>query len=188
MDVLGIDIETYSPVPLPKSGVYPYAEHPDFSILLFGYAFNDDPVRVVDLAGGEQLPGEVYDALTDRRVFKTAYNAAFERICLSRFLDAGEFLPAEQWACTMVQALTLGLPGHLAEVARVLFTGQQDKQKMAEGKALIRYFCLPCKPTKANGGRTRNLPQHAPEKWAIFKSYCGQDVEVERAIRLKIAH
>ncbi len=187
MDVLGIDIETYSPVPLPKSGVYPYAEHPDFSVLLFGYAFNDDPVRVVDLAGGEQLPGEVYDALTDHRVLKTAYNAAFERICLSRFLDAGEFLPAEQWACTMVQALTLGLPGHLAEVARVLFNGQQEKQKMAEGKALIRYFCIPCRPTKANGGRTRNLPQHAPEKWAIFKSYCGQDVEVERAIRLKIA-
>ncbi len=190
-DVLSIDIETYSPVDLQKSGVYPYAEHPDFSVLLFGYAFNDDQVRVVDLASGEQLPDQIYDALEDHRVLKTAYNAAFERVCLSRFLwpwalGGYEFLKPEQWACTMVQALTLGLPGNLAGVAKVLFKGEQDKQKMAEGKALIRYFCTPCRPTLSNGGRTRNYPQHAPAKWATFQDYCCQDVEVERAVRKKI--
>ncbi len=190
-DVLSIDIETFSPVDLQKSGVYPYAEHADFAILLFGYAFNSDPIRVVDLVSGEPLPDEVCDALVDSRVLKAAYNAAFERICLSRYvrpwaLSDSEFLPPEQWVCTMVQALTLGLPGNLAGVAKVLFNGQQDKQKMTEGKALIRYFCTPCKPTHSNGGRTRNHPQHAPAKWAIFKAYCGQDVEVERSVRKKI--
>ncbi|MDR3565548.1 MAG: DNA polymerase [Negativicutes bacterium] len=193
MDVLSIDIETFSGTDLLKSGVYPYAEDTEFSILLFGYAFNTDPVRVVDLASGEQLPDQIYDALEDSRVLKTAYNAAFERICLSRHLrpwalTGGEYLKPEQWACTMVQALTLGLPGNLAGVAKVLFRGEQEKQKMSDGKALIRYFCNPCRPTMTNGGRTRNCPENAPEKWATFKDYCCQDVEVERAIRMKIAH
>lgn len=192
MDVLSIDIETFSTVDLTKSGVYPYAEAPAFEILLFGYAFNSDPIRVVDLSNGEDLPDEVYDALVDKQVLKTAYNAAFERICISRFvrpwaISEGQYLDPGQWACTMVQALTLGLPGNLAGVAKVLFKGEQEKQKMTEGKALIRYFCTPCKPTLSNGGRTRNFPQHAAAKWATFKTYCGQDVEVERSVRQKIA-
>jgi DNA polymerase len=190
VDVLAIDLETYSPVDIKKTGVYPYAEHPDFEILLFGYAWNDDPVRVVDLAQGEQIPDDVRRTLLHHDILKTAYNAQFERVCLSRYLKLsdGYFLSPTSgkgepsWSCTAVHALTLGLPGTLEQVAKVLnFPG--DKQKMAEGKALINYFCKPCKPTKANGGRTRNLPHHAPEKWELFKQYCGQDVEVERSIR-----
>lgn len=196
-DILSIDIETYSPVDLRKTGVYPYAESTEFEILLFGYAFNDDPVRVVDLAQKEELPTQVVDALHDPKVLKTAFNAQFERVCISYDAwheyrrDFGDDIPLEfmdpaGWACTMVHALTLGLPGSLDQVAKVMFK-EQDKQKMSEGKALIRYFCVPCKPTKANGGRFRNYPDDAPDKWATFKSYCAQDVEVERNIRNKLA-
>lgn len=193
-DVLGIDIETFSPVDLRKTGVYPYAESPEFEILLFGYAFNDDPVRVIDLAQKEELPTDVVDALHTPKVLKTAFNAQFERVCISfdiwrqHYQDFGdvEFMPPEQWACTMVHALTLGLPGSLDQVGKVLFRDQQDKQKQSEGRALIRHFCVPCKPTKANGGQFRNYPGDHPDKWEKFKSYCAQDVEVERYIRKKL--
>ncbi len=178
MRTLGIDLETYSSVDLTKCGVYAYTEAPDFEILLFGYAFNDEPVQVIDLASGEKLPESVVEALFDPDVIKTAFNANFERTCLAKHF--GTPMPPEQWRCTAVHALTLGLPGHLDAVAKVL---KSEQQKDSTGKALIRYFSIPCKPTKANGGRTRNLPQHDPEKWAKFKAYCAQDVETERALR-----
>jgi DNA polymerase len=179
---LSIDIETYSPVDLSRSGVYPYAEHPDFRILLFGYAFDDDPVQVCDLAQGEALPQEVIDALYDGAVTKTAWNALFERICINRHLD-GLFLPpvpVEQWTCSMTEAGTSGLPMSLDRAAQALLP---DMRKQAAGKALIRYFSMPCQPTKTNGGRTRNLPCHDPDKWQLFKNYNRLDVELERAIR-----
>lgn len=182
MRTLSIDIETYSPVDLAKAGVYPYAEHPEFEILLFAYAFDDEPVRCVELAQGESLPEEVVSALTDPDVIKTAFNAMFERVCISRFFELE--LPIEQWECTMVKAAMLGLPLSLAMVAKVL---KLEQGKMEAGKALIRYFSLPCKPTKSNGGRTRNLPRHDLDKWRLFGEYCIRDVEVERAIRDKIA-
>lgn len=174
---LGIDIETYSGNDI-SDGVYKYAEADDFEILLFAYSINDGPVRIVDIAQGEELPPRVYDALTDPHVLKTAFNAAFERTCLNKFF--GLHMDAEQWECTMVRAAMLGLPLSLDGVGRVL---RLEQQKMSEGKALIRYFSVPCKPTKVNGGRARNLPEHAPDKWATFKRYCVRDVEVEQAIR-----
>ena len=176
--VLGIDIETYSSAPLPKCGVYRYCDAPDFEILLFSYAFDDAPVETVDLACGETLPKEVLLALEDPNVLKVAYNAQFERVCLSKYL--GHWLDPHQWRCTMVMAASLTLPGRLADVAVALGT---TEKKMEEGKELIRYFSFPCKPTKANGGRTRNRPSDAPEKWAVYKQYNAQDVETERAIR-----
>ena len=176
--VLGIDIETYSSAPLPKCGVYRYCDAPDFEILLFSYAFDDAPVETVDLACGETLPKEVLLALEDPNVLKVAYNAPFERVCLSKYL--GHWLDPHQWRCTMVMAASLTLPGRLADVAVALGT---TEKKMEEGKELIRYFSFPCKPTKANGGRTRNRPSDAPEKWAVYKQYNAQDVETERAIR-----
>jgi DNA polymerase len=181
MVTLGIDIETYSPAELTETGVYPYAEHAEFEILLFGYAVNDGQVRMIDLARGERLPREIAGALTDPEVLKTAYNAQFERVCLRCGL--GIDVPPEQWECTMVKAAMLGLPFGLAQVSAALGL---DEQKMAEGRALIRYFSMPCRPTGANGGRTRNLPEHAPEKWEIFKEYCARDVETERAVRKRI--
>lgn len=181
MRTLAIDIETYSGVDIKKGGIYPYAEAEDFEILLFAYAFDDDPVRVIDLAQGEALPGEVQEALTDPDVLKTAYNAAFERRCIAQWL--GIVLPVEQWECTMVKAAMLGLPFGLDAVGKVL---QLEQGKMSEGKLLIRYFCVPCKPTRTNGGRTRNLPLHDPARWELFKKYCARDVEVERTIRQKI--
>lgn len=181
MRTLGIDIETYSPVDLLKSGVYPYSEHPDFEILLFGYAFDNDPVTVVDLAQGEKLPEEVFEAMEDPNVLKTAHNAAFERTCIDKFF--GLWLDPAQWECTMVKSAMLGLPLSLAAVAKTL---KIEQQKMSAGKALIRYFSMPCKPTKKNGGRTRNLPFHDLDKWNLFKKYCGQDVDTERGIRNKI--
>lgn len=174
---LGIDIETYSSNDI-SDGVYKYAEADDFEILLFAYSINDGPVQMVDIAQGEELPPRVYDALTDPSVLKTAFNAAFERTCLNRFFEL--HMGAEQWECTMVRSAMLGLPLSLDGVGRVL---RLEQQKMSEGKALIRYFSVPCKPTKVNGGHTRNLPQHAPDKWATFKRYCIRDVEVEQAIR-----
>ena len=176
--VLGADIETYSSAPLPKCGVYRYCDAPDFEILLFSYAFDDESVQTIDLASGETLPKEVISALEDPGVIKVAYNAQFERVCLSRYL--GHWLDPHQWRCTMVMAAYLTLPGRLADAAVALGT---TEKKMEEGKDLIRYFSVPCKPTKTNGGRTRNPPADAPEKWAVYRQYNAQDVETERAIR-----
>ena len=176
--LMGIDIETYSSAPLPKCGVYRYCDAPDFEILLFSYAFDDAPVKTIDLAGGESLSKEVISALEDPSIIKVAYNAQFERVCLSRYL--GHWLDPHQWRCTMVMAAYLTLPGRLADAAVALGT---TEKKMEEGKDLIRYFSVPCKPTKTNGGRTRNLPTDAPEKWAVYRQYNARDVETERAIR-----
>ena len=176
--LMGLDLETYSSAPLPKCGVYRYCDAPDFEILLFSYAFDDEPAQTIDLASGETLPKEVISALEDPGIIKVAYNAQFERVCLSRYL--GHWLDPHQWRCTMVMAAYLTLPGRLADAAVALGT---TEKKMEEGKDLIRYFSVPCKPTKANGGRTRNLPADAPEKWAVYRQYNAQDVETERAIR-----
>lgn len=181
MKTLGIDIETYSSVDLTKSGVYAYTAAPDFEILLCAYSWEDEPVEIVDLASGESLPSEIVKAFTNNSVLKTAFNANFERTCLSVYFK--QELSATSWRCTAVQAAMLGLPLYLAGVAKVLKLGEQ---KMSEGKALIRYFSIPCKPTNVNGGRKRNLPSHAPDKWAVFKDYCKRDVEVEQAIRKKL--
>ena len=178
--VLSIDLETYSNVDLPNCGVYRYVEG-DFHILLFAYAFDDEETKCVDMACGEQLPAEVVDALQDDCIIKSAWNAQFERTCLSKYL--GTQLSPDAWQCTMVWAASLSLPLKLATAAQALKTAQQ---KDAVGERLIRYFSLPCKPTKANGGRTRNLPEHAPEDWKLFKSYCIQDVETERDIRRRL--
>ena len=183
MKTLAIDIETYSSVDLGKSGVYTYTEAEDFEILLFAYCFDDEEIQIVDLASGEKLPDEVVDALTDSEIIKTAFNAQFERTCLAKQLKTP--MPPEQWRCSMAHALTLGLPTSLAGVAKCL---KLTNQKMKEGKALIRYFSLPCRPTKANGKRTRNLPCHDKEKWETFKTYCIKDVEVERQIRKRLEH
>lgn len=179
MTVLRIDIETFSSIDLPKCGVHRYVESLDFEILLFGYAFGDGPVNVIDLASGEAIPDYILRSLEDPATTKAAFNAAFEIECLSKHL--GRRLDPAQWRCTSVHALYLGLPGNLGDVARVVGL-PEDRQKMTVGRSLIRYFCLPCKPTKSNGGRTRNLPHHAPEKWALFRGYCGRDVEVERDV------
>ena len=184
MTTLRIDLETYSDVDLKKCGVHKYVESDNFEVLLFAYAFDDEPVKVIDFASGEKIPYELYLKLYDPKVTKTAYNAAFEIACLNRILDAN--LEREQWRCTSVHALYLGLPGNLGDVGKVLGLGA-DKQKLASGWALIRYFCLPCKPTLKNGGRTRNLPQHDPDKWALFKEYGARDVESEREIATRIA-
>ena len=179
--ILGIDIETFSDVDLIKSGVYAYADSPAFEVLLFAYCFDGGETRVIDLAQGEELPGEVAEAVFDGSVVKTAFNANFERTCLSKYF--GRYLPPDSWHCSAVQAAVLALPRSLEDVGAVLGL---DERKMKEGKELIRYFCVPCKPTKANGGRRRNLPCHAPEKWEVFKSYCVRDVDVEKAIRRKL--
>ena len=176
--MLGIDIETYSSAPLPKCGVYRYTDALDFEILLFSYAFDDGPVKTIDLACGEQLPADILAALEAPAVIKVAYNAQFERVCLSKHL--GHWLDPHQWRCTAVMASYLTLPARLADVAVAL---RLTQQKMEEGKELIRYFSVPCKPTKVNGGRTRNMPSDAPEKWAVYKKYNAQDVETERAVR-----
>lgn len=180
IDTLSIDVETYSSIDIKTYGVYKYAESPDFEIMLFAYAFNDDPVQIVDFMNGEKLPCNVFYALTDPNIIKTAFNANFERNTIKNQYPA--LCPPEQWECTMVKALTLGLPSSLDMVGKAL-NFEEDKQKMKEGKALIQYFCKPCKPTKSNGKRTRNLPEHDMEKWELFKEYCKRDVEVEREIR-----
>lgn len=199
MKTLSIDIETYSSVELPKCGVYKYTEAPDFDILLFGYSADGGPVQMVDLASGETIPDEVVAALTDDMVTKWAFNAQFERICLSCWLrdhggfdntgysnpedSDGNYLDPAAWKCTMIWSAYMGLPLSLEGVGTVLGLG---KQKLTEGKDLIRYFCQPCAPTKANGGRTRNLPRHAPDKWTAFKRYNIRDVEVEMSIQDKL--
>ncbi|WP_443874354.1 DNA polymerase [Megasphaera elsdenii] len=183
MRTLAIDLETYSSNDI-KYSVYKYVEAPDFEILLFAYAFDDDPVRVVDLAQGETLPDDVKAALYVKDVLKTAFNANFEINCLKKYFPD---LPEEQWECDRILSLYNSYPPHLAAVAKAMHF-DADRQKDTRGKALIRYFCLPCKPTKANGGRTRNYPKDAPDKWAIFKEYNRQDVIVERAIRNKLVN
>lgn len=178
---LAIDIETYSDVDLINCGVYKYTDSDNFEILLLAYAVDDGETKIVDLACGEKLPEEVMEMILDDSVIKTAFNANFERTCISKHL--GIKLRPEAWRCTAVQAAMLALPLSLEGVGVVLGL---DKQKMSEGKELIRYFCSPCKPTKSNGGRTRNLPEDAPEKWELFKSYCIRDVDVEKQIRKKL--
>lgn len=185
MQTLSIDIETYSDAPLQKTGVYRYVESPDFEILLFSYSEDNTPVKVVDLACGEKIPDEVISALTDDSVTKWAFNASFERICLSRFLGypTGKYLSPKSWKCSMVWAATMGLPLSLEGVGAVLGL---EKQKLTEGKELIRYFCQPCSPTKSNGQRIRNFPHHAPYKWQLFKKYNIRDVETEMAIQARL--
>jgi len=202
MKTLSLDLETFSSIDIGKCGVYKYAESPDFEILLFGYSVDGGEVHVVDLASGETIPQEILDTLTDDSIIKWAFNANFERICLSRYLsdlgilldpfhdnhplstDCARFLNPESWRCTMVWAAYMGLPLSLAAVGSALGL---EEQKMTEGKSLIRYFCSPCAPTKANGGRKRNLPRHAPDKWETFKAYNRRDVEVEMAIQARLA-
>lgn len=179
--ILGIDIETFSSVDLIKCGVYKYVESPDFEILLFAYAYDDDPITVIDLANFEELPERVEKDLTNPAIVKAAYNANFERTCIAKYLKIPT--PPEQWRCTSVHALTLGLPGNLDGVAKVLGL---DAQKDTAGKNLIKYFSVPCKPTKTNGQRTRNFPHHAPDKWKDYISYNQQDVAVEREMRKKL--
>ena len=201
MKTISIDIETFSDVNLAKCGVYKYAESPAFEILLFGYAIDGGQVQVVDLARGERIPDDILDALTDESVTKWAFNASFERVCLSRYLrdlrisldpfhdhhplsrDCARFLNPAGWKCSMIWSAYMGLPLSLEGAGAVL---KLDSQKMKEGKDLIRYFCVPCKETKLNGGRTRNLPRHAPDKWTLFKSYNKRDVEVEMVIQERL--
>lgn len=179
---LGIDIETFSSISLRDCGVHKYTESPDFEILFFGYSVNGGPVEVVDLTQ-EPLPEDIKQMLTDPRVLKTAFNAAFERTCLAKYLQTE--LPVNQWSCTAVMARELGLPGSLEKVGEAVGL-PEDKQKLRTGRALIRYFSVPCKPTKANGGRTRNLPSHDPEKWELYKEYNRQDVVAEQEIRRRL--
>lgn len=185
MKTISIDIETHSDVNLSKSGVYRYCDSPNFEILLFAYSVDNQPVQVVDLASGETIPKEIIDALQDNTVTKWAFNAAFERICLSKYLGfpTGKYLDPKSWYCSMIWAATMGLPLSLEGVGAVLGL---EKQKLTEGKELIKYFCQPCAPTKTNGGRTRNLPFHEPEKWSAFKQYNIRDVETEMGIQHKL--
>ena len=186
MKSIHIDLECHSSADLSKCGVYRYTEAEDFEILLFGCSVDGGPVCVIDLASGEVIPDDILHALEDDSVLKYAHNAAFERICLSRYLygKTGVYLSPFSWRCTMVMAAYHGLPLSLEAAGSVLGL---DKGKMTEGKELIRYFCVPCKPTKANGGRTRNLPHHAPDKWAVFKQYNARDVEVELSIQERLS-
>ena len=196
---ISIDLETYSSVPI-KYGIYPYAESPDAEILLFGYSINDEPVIVIDVANGEEIPNYILKALTDDSVIKWAFNASFERIFLSYWLkrnypecfksysipedSVGDYLNPSSWKCSMIWSAYMGLPLSLEGVGAVLGL---EEQKLKEGKDLIRYFCVPCKPTKINGGRTRNMPSDAPDKWELFKKYNKRDVEVEMSIQQKLS-
>ena len=185
MQTLSIDLETFSSQPLAKTGVYRYVESPDFEILLFAYSVDGGPVRQIDLACGEKIPSEILCALEDDKVIKWAFNANFERICLSRFLGypTGNYLEPDSWKCSMVWTAYMGLPLSLEGAGAVLGL---EKQKLAEGKDLIKYFCQPCAPTKSNGQRTRNLPKHAPDKWLAFKKYNIRDVETEMSIQARL--
>ena len=181
MKKLSIDIETFSDIDLIKCGVYKYADSPAFEILLFAYSIDDGEINIIDLVNGEELPEEIAEAIKSDTVIKTAFNAQFDRVCLSKHL--GILLDPSSWYCTAVQAAELSLPSSLADVGAALGL---ERQKMTEGKELIKYFCVSCKPTKSNGGRTRNMPGDAPEKWALFKEYCKRDVDVERQIAKKL--
>ena len=186
MQTLSIDLETYSNQPLAKTGVYRYVESPDFEILLFAYSVDGGPVQQIDLACGEKIPSEILYALEDVTVTKWAFNANFERICLSRYLGypTGDYLEPDSWKCSMVWAAYMGLPLSLEGAGAVLGL---EKQKLTEGKDLIKYFCQPCAPTKSNGQRTRNLPKHAPDKWLAFKRYNIRDVETETSIQARLS-
>ena len=186
MKNLSIDLETYSSVDINKAGVYRYSESQDFEVLLFGYSVDGAPAQVIDLACGEFIPAEIQEALVDPAVTKWAFNASFERVCLSRFLSlpSGTYLEPQQWRCSMVWSAYLGLPLSLAGVGAVL---KLEKQKLATGKDLIKYFCQPCEPRKSNNGRTRNRPTDAPDKWAMFKAYNLRDVDTEVAIQGKLS-
>ena len=204
MKTISMDIESYSSVDLTKSGVYKYAEADDFEILLFGYSVDYGEVQVVDLANGETIPPDVLDALTNDTVEKWAFNSSFERVCLSRYLsDRGvsldpfadnpfpsvgtslaRFLNPASWRCYMIWSAYMGLPLSLEKVGAVLGL---EKQKLSEGKDLIRYFCKPCSATIANGKRTRNLPEHKPDRWELFKSYNHRDVETELDIQARLS-
>ena len=183
MKHLSIDIETKSSADIGKTGLYRYAQDPDFSVLLFAYMEDDLPVQVVDLAMGEAIPARILEAMRDPHITKHAYNAAFEWYCLNR---AGYETPLDQWKCTMIHSLYCGYTAGLEATGKAIGL-PQDKRKLTTGKALIRYFCVPCKPTKSNGGRTWNLPRHAPEKWGLFKEYCGQDVVTEHEILKRLS-
>lgn len=182
---LSIDLETYSSVPIAKAGLYKYVQSPDFEILLFAYSVDNGPVEIVDLAQGEILPDWLYDAVKSSDFVKHAYNAAFEWYCLSKFY--GFLLPVEQWRDTMLHGLYCGFTAGLDATGKALGL-PAEKQKMSVGKALIRYFCIPCTPTQSNGGRTRNLPKHDPEKWSLFKTYCIGDVVTETEIEQRISN
>lgn len=200
MKTISIDLETYSDVDLQKCGVYKYAQSDSFEILLFGYSVDGGEVVVADIAQGEVIPDEIIKALTDESVTKWAFNASFERVCLSEYLrkhyekdfgsysiledTVGDYLDPSSWRCSMIWSAYMGLPLSLAGVGAVLGL---EEQKLTEGKDLIRYFCVPCKPTKVNGGRTRNLPVHDKAKWEMFKKYNKRDVEVEMSIQEKLA-
>lgn len=181
MRTLSIDIETFSSVDIGKAGLYKYVQSKDFEILLFAYSFDGEPVKVIDLAQNEQLPRELVAALSDKNITKTAYNAAFEWYCLNKFWKS----PIDQWRCTMVKGLYCGYPAGLKAIGDALGLSE-DKKKLLTGKALIRYFCMPCKATKSNGGRTRNYPKHDLEKWSLFKEYNAQDVVTELEIQKKL--
>lgn len=181
MKILSIDIETFSSVDIGSAGLYKYVQSDDFEILLFGYSFDYGPVKVIDLAQGEQLPQELITALSDKNIIKTAYNAAFEWYALNKFWKS----PIEQWRCTMVKGLYCGYPAGLKAIGDAIGLAE-DKKKLLVGKALIRYFCIPCKATKANGGRLRNYPKHDIEKWNLFKEYNAQDVVTEMEIKKKL--
>ena len=185
MKNLSIDIETYSSEDLTKTGVYRYVESPDFEILLFGYSADGGEVQVIDLAAGERIPSAVLSALEDESVIKWAFNASFERICLSRYLgyEQGMYLDPSSWHCSMVWSAYMGLPLSLEGVGAVLGL---EQQKMREGKDLIRFFCKPCRPTIKNGGRTRNFFYHDEEKWETFKAYNKRDVETEMGIQKRL--
>ena len=189
MRTLSIDVETYCELDIKNVGAYRYCEHSSFEIMLFAYAYDDEPVQIVDFMNGETLPFEVIEDLVNPNILKTAFNANFERNAIANdayWSNGIRSMNPAQWDCTMIQALRMGLPGSLDMVGKAL-KFEEDKQKMKEGKALIQYFCKPCKPTKTNGGRTRNLPEHDTERWELFKEYCKQDVEVEREIRKKLS-
>lgn len=183
MQTLNIDIETFSSVDIGKAGAYKYAMSEDFKILLFAYSLNNGPVEIVDLAQGEEIPGEILELLQDKNCIKYAYNAAFEWWCLNQ---AGFDTPLEQWRCTMVHGLYCGYTAGLGATGAAIGL-PQDKRKLTTGSALIRYFCIPCKPTKSNGNRTVNLPHHEPEKWELFKAYCVQDVVTEMEIGKRLS-
>jgi DNA polymerase len=177
MKKLHLDIETYSSVDLKKSGVYKYVNSPDFEIMLIAFAFDNDEVNVIDLMNEEAIPNDVVNAFTDPKIIKCAHNANFERVCFSKY---GYEIPAEQWECTAIKSAFCGYPLKLADVSEILDLG--DKGKLNIGKDLIKYFCVPCKPTKVNNNRYRNLPYHSPEKWMEFKQYVKNDVIAEREI------
>ena len=182
---LSIDLETFSSVPIGKTGAYKYVQSPDFEILLFAYSLDGGPVEIIDLACGEMLPDWLEAAIGDPAYIKHAYNAPFEWYCLSKYF--GVILPVDQWRDTMLHGLYCGYTAGLDATGKALGL-PAEKQKLAVGKSLIRYFCVPCTPTKSNGGRTRNLPKHDPEKWALFKTYCQGDVVTEMEIERRLSN